>query len=40
MYPFTFGAYSIFETIERFGDYMIPLLLMVIYRNWTKEELT
>jgi len=39
MYPFTFGAYSIFETIERFGDYMIPLLLMVIYRNWTKEEL-
>jgi len=39
IYPFTFGPYSIFETVERFGDYMIPLLLMVIYRHWRAEDL-
>lgn len=39
MYAFAYGPYSIFETIERFGDYLIPLILMVIYKTWSQEDL-
>ncbi len=39
MYAFAYGPYSIFETIERIGDYMIPLILMVIYSNWSQKDL-
>lgn len=39
MYAFAYGPYSIFETIERIGDYLIPLILMVIYKTWSQEDL-
>lgn len=34
IYPLRGIPYDIFETIERMGDYLIPLVLYIIYKNY------
>lgn len=37
IYPFRGTAYDIFETIERMGDYIIPLALIHIYNTYSRS---
>ncbi len=40
IYPLRGIPYDIFETIERMGDYLIPLTLYIIYKNYSTYKVT